>query len=37
MRYGDLHLQLLTVAFVVGKIMCVSTAWIRSCAALQAQ
>jgi hypothetical protein len=37
MCYGDLYLQPLAVAFMVGKIICVSTAWIRSCAALQAQ
>jgi hypothetical protein len=34
MRYGDL--QLLTVVFTVGKLMCVSTASIWFCAALPA-
>jgi hypothetical protein len=36
-RYGGLHLQLPVVAFTVGKIVCVSTTWIWSCAVLQAQ
>jgi hypothetical protein len=33
-RYGDLHLQLLSVVFSVGKLMCVSMARIWPCTAL---
>jgi hypothetical protein len=33
-RYGDLHLQLLSVVLMIGKLMCVSTAKIWPCAAL---
>jgi hypothetical protein len=33
-RYGDLHLQLLSVVFSIEKLMCVSTARIWPCAAL---
>jgi hypothetical protein len=32
-RYGDLHLQLLSVVFSIEKLMCVSTARIWPCAA----
>jgi hypothetical protein len=30
-RYGDLHLQLLSVVLTIGKLMCVSTTRIRPC------
>jgi hypothetical protein len=33
MRYGDLHLQLLSVVLLIGKLMCVSTTRIWPCAA----
>jgi hypothetical protein len=33
-RYGDLHLQLLSVVFSIEKLMCVSIAWIWPCVAL---
>jgi hypothetical protein len=33
-RYGDLHLQLLSVVFSIGKLMCVSIARIWPCIAL---
>jgi hypothetical protein len=36
-RYGDLSLQLLSVVLSIGKLICVSTARIWSCAALPAQ
>jgi hypothetical protein len=36
-RCGGLHLQLLSVVFSTGKLMCVSATWIQSYAALQAQ
>jgi hypothetical protein len=36
-RYGDLHLQLLSVVLSIEKLMCVSTARIWPCAALSAQ
>jgi hypothetical protein len=33
-RYGDLHLQLLSVVFSIEKLMCISTARIWPCAVL---
>jgi hypothetical protein len=36
-RYGDLHLQLLSIVLTIGKLMCVSTAKICPCATLPAQ
>jgi hypothetical protein len=36
-RYGDFHLQLLSVVLSIEKLMCVSIARIWPCAALSAQ